>query len=57
MKKVVIKNKYDEIVCELESTGMFYRVKNGECELLTKLLEVGDTFKVVETEEETREEK
>ena len=52
MKKMVLKNKYGVTVCELESTGMFFRVPREEMEDLCTMLEEGDEFKVVSIEVE-----
>ena len=52
MKKMVLKNKYGVTVCELESTGMFFRVPREEMEDVCTMLEEGDEFKVVSIEVE-----
>lgn len=46
-KKLVLKNKYGETICELESTGMFFRVPRKDMEDVCTMLEEGDEFKVV----------
>ena len=48
--KVCMVNAYDEIVCELEKDGCFYKFPMGFTKNL--LLDVGDEYKVVEIEME-----
>ncbi len=53
MKRImVLQNKYGEIICELKSTGMFFRVPREEMEDVCTLLDEGDEFKVVAIEVE-----
>ena len=44
--KVCLVNKYNEVVCELEEDGFFYKLPKGF------LLDIGDEFKVMEIETE-----
>lgn len=44
--KVWLADKYNELVCELEADGFFYKLPKGF------LLDIGDEFKVVEIETE-----
>ena len=44
--KVCLVDKYNEVVCELEEDGFFYKLPKGF------LLDIGDEFKVVEIETE-----
>ncbi len=49
---MVLKNKYGETICELKSTGMFFRVPREEMEEVCTMLDEGDEFKVVAVEVE-----
>lgn len=44
--KVCLVDKYNEVVCELEEDGFFYKLPKGF------LLDIGDEFKVMEIETE-----
>ena len=44
--KVCLVNKYNEVVCELEADGFFYKLPKGF------LLDIGDEYKVAEIEME-----
>ena len=46
-KKLVLKNKYGETICELESTGMFFRIPREDMDDVCTMLEEGDEFRVV----------
>ena len=48
--KVCLVNEYDEIVCELERDGMWYVLPRDFSKNF--LLDIGDTYKVVEIETE-----
>ena len=46
IRKVCLVDKYNEVVCELEEDGFFYKLPKGF------LLDIGDEFKVMEIEME-----
>lgn len=48
--KVCLVNKYDEVVCELEKDGYFYKLPMSFAK--NHLLDIGDEYKVVEIEME-----
>ena len=48
--KVVLTNKYGEIVCELEKDGYFYKFPMDFAK--NPLLDIGDEYKVEEIETE-----
>lgn len=48
--KVCLVNQYDEVVCELEKDGCFYKFPMGFAK--NSLLDIGDKYKVVEIETE-----
>ena len=48
--KVCLVNKYDEVVCELEKDGYFYKFQMGFAR--NPLHDIGDEYKVVEIETE-----
>jgi hypothetical protein len=48
--KVCLVNKWDEVVCELEKDGYFYKFPMGFAR--NPLLDIGDEYKVVEIETE-----
>ena len=48
--KVCLVNQYDEVICELEKDGYFYKFPMGFDR--NPLLDIGDEYKVVEIETE-----
>lgn len=48
--KVCLVNKWNEVVCELEKDGYFYKFPMGFAK--SPLLDIGDEYKVVEIEME-----
>ena len=48
--KICLVNKWDEVVCELEKDGFFYKFPMGFAK--NPLLDIGDEYKVVEIETE-----